>query len=741
MADNTYSINVATEADSTSVEELANKLQEVTNSAQEAGAAVTEIEGSGIEEAGSAAEEASNSITETGNAASETADKVEEIGTAAEETGSITAEQMAAATLAIGGMTAGLELGAESINDTNIKIGQLATQTGIAEPVLRDMVAHISNATFPVSEATAYIERLSQFGVAGDNLAKSATSLDRINDAFGLGSNNVLRLSNSLNVMGIDMANIESSYNALAYAQANVAGGTQAYIGWMEKYDSQFKEMGLNIDQTAVLIGAATKRFGGGRAAYSGLNDAIKNSNGNLEELERQLGMQPGSLQNASQATADYAGNLEEAAGQEAEHKTALQEAKAYLEDIGVQYGDVMGVMGSFGGILGSLTGIVTAAYTAKLALAGATAAETTAENVSFISKVKSAGASVIHTAAEAGRTAILLGTAAAQWALNIAMSANPIGIIIIAIIALIAVLGYLYYNNETVRNGINWLWDSLKGLGEYIAGGLVAAWGIMISPIQSVVDALKMIYCIIVGCSPGIIPALMMLPGAFITTLGAIPSIVLGFVISVVSALAQVIIRVVMFGISFHLKIIHIFLGVVNKARAYISQLPGIVWNEMINIGKKIASAAGYIFGQVQAVFGNIVNWAMKALGIASPGHIARAVFGEMDYLVAGITDAQGYANLAAAGLGDAILEGFGSPSLSVGGSLEYDTASLGFDATELNNSLTVNSEDPTRQKITQNNYITQEGIMGPKQAAEFIVKSVIEKLEEENMITGKTG
>jgi len=334
-----------------------------------------------------------------------------------------------------------------------------------------------------------------------------------------------------------------------------------------------------------------------------------------------------------------------------------------------------------------------------------------------------------------------LFAITVAQWLWNIAISANPIGIIIIAIIALIAVLGYLYYNNETVRNGINWLWDSLKGLGGYISGGLVAAFGFMISPILSVVDALKMIYCIIVGCSPGIIPALMMLPGAFISTLGAIPSIVLGFVVSVVSALAQVIIRVVMFGVSFHMKIIHIFLGVVNKARAYISQLPGIVWNEMINIGKKIASAAGYIFGQVQAVFGNIVNWAMKALGIASPGHIARAVFGEMDYLVAGITDAQGYANTAAAGLGDAILDGFGSPTLSVGTNITPGTASLGYDTTEINDTLTLNSEDPSRQKIIQYNTINQEGIMGPKQAAEFIVKSVIEQLEQENLITGKSG
>ena len=43
-----------------------------------------------------------------------------------------------------------------------------------------------------------------------------------------------------------------------------------------------------------------------------------------------------------------------------------------------------------------------------------------------------------------------------AQAALNFVMSMNPIALVIIAIVALIAVLGYLYFNNEQVRQAVD---------------------------------------------------------------------------------------------------------------------------------------------------------------------------------------------------------------------------------------------------------------------------------------------
>jgi len=58
---------------------------------------------------------------------------------------------------------------------------------------------------------------------------------------------------------------------------------------------------------------------------------------------------------------------------------------------------------------------------------------------------------------------------AAAQWLLNAAMSANPIGLVVIAVAALIAGFILLYKHSGTFRELVNGLWDDLKGLGEFI--------------------------------------------------------------------------------------------------------------------------------------------------------------------------------------------------------------------------------------------------------------------------------
>lgn len=86
------------------------------------------------------------------------------------------------------------------------------------------------------------------------------------------------------------------------------------------------------------------------------------------------------------------------------------------------------------------------------------------------------------------GAQAVVLGAAsiatnvmtAAQWALNIAMDANPVGLIIIGIAALAAGIYYAYEKSETFRailSGIGSVAEELvpifKGLGETILGAL----------------------------------------------------------------------------------------------------------------------------------------------------------------------------------------------------------------------------------------------------------------------------
>lgn len=74
----------------------------------------------------------------------------------------------------------------------------------------------------------------------------------------------------------------------------------------------------------------------------------------------------------------------------------------------------------------------------------------------------------------------------AAQWALNAAMTANPIGLLIVGIIALVAAVALIYRYWEPLTAFFSELWESIKGLFsaglEYITSGLATAWDLVAS-------------------------------------------------------------------------------------------------------------------------------------------------------------------------------------------------------------------------------------------------------------------
>ena len=434
---------------------------------------------------------------------------------------------------------------AQDMNEANITVGQLATQTGIAEPQLRSMIAGITNATFPTNEAMMYVKSLDQMGVSSNNLANSASGLDMINDAFGLGADKVNSLGQELGVLGVDMNNVSSSFNALAYANANTVGGMDNYFTFLRRYDSQFKELGLNVDQASVLIAGATQKFGGGRSAVSGLNNVLKESNGDLSVMEQKLGLTAGSLSNATQLTSQYTGQLEQMANQEAEHKTILEElgsawdrlsmiiggalspissligAGGQLIGVGTQLNGTLELLGKFRGFgnpfsnlgthLNNLKlNIITVASTIKTNFISAFTSLSSTLTGTVIPAVAqgatrflelgrnalTAGANALSSAAGwiAQRVALVAATiasyaqavatrvvAAAQAFLNIVMAMNPIMLVVIAIVALVAILVLLYQNVDSVRQVIDQLWQ-----------GALQAWNSITSSFMGIYNSIK---------------------------------------------------------------------------------------------------------------------------------------------------------------------------------------------------------------------------------------------------------
>lgn len=75
-----------------------------------------------------------------------------------------------------------------------------------------------------------------------------------------------------------------------------------------------------------------------------------------------------------------------------------------------------------------------------------------------------STAAIVASTAAQTAASVASRAWAAAQWLVNAALSANPIGIIILAVVGLVAAIVYLWKTNEGFRNAVTAVWSAISG-------------------------------------------------------------------------------------------------------------------------------------------------------------------------------------------------------------------------------------------------------------------------------------
>ncbi len=475
---------------------------------------------------------------------------------------------------------------AQQMNEASISVGQLATQTGIAEPQMVNLINNISNATFPNDEAMMYVKSLDQIGVSSDKLGQSATDLDKINDAFGLGAAKTNSMGQELSVLGVDMNNVSSSFNALAYANANTVGGMENFYSFLRKYDAQFNQLGLDVDQSAVIIAAATQKYGGGRAALSGLSDALKQSGGDARALEQALGLQNGALDKATQLTGKYDGQLQQLANEEAEHKTLLDQLGAAWEDLSLSIGNIaspiMGVVGLGGQVAG---------FGAQL--------NGTWELLSKLGNIGgiSAGFSGITSAISGAGSSLL------------AFATGPVGIVIAAIIA----LGVAVYE---VGKYFGW-WKDLPGMFSAIQTGIGELWNAFMSN-EYVIQAIDLIkqgltdaWNAIVGFGQAIMSALGGAGGQFDILAWAINGLQM-----VLNAVGPVVIMAIQGIIQYFRNIytaaqivwpyianaiqgaIGVVTGIINGARAVFQGLIG-VWN---SVSSAVGSMCSAITGGLSA-------------------------------------------------------------------------------------------------------------------------------------------
>jgi hypothetical protein len=177
-------------------------------------------------------------------------------------------------------------------------------------------------------------------------------------------------------------------------------------------------------------------------------------------------------------------------------------------------------------------------------------------------------------------------------------------------------------------------------------------------------------------------------IPGIFTSTLGKIPGIVTKDVSGVP-------------------KIFTSFLGKVPGEVGKIGQtietdfwngikgMGGAINTEIDNVKQAILNAPQDVATAILNFGGTVVADFKKGLGIASPGHLYRAVTGELDYVIGAFSKYQTLAGNSAADLGTSMVSGFGrsmgnvpnmSPSFSATAVHTHYHAPITIDASHMN-------------------------------------------------------
>ena len=127
--------------------------------------------------------------------------------------------------------------------------------------------------------------------------------------------------------------------------------------------------------------------------------------------------------------------------------------------------------------------------------------------------------ASLVASTAAKGIAAAATGVwTGAQWLLNAALTANPIGIVIVVIAALVAAIVIAYKNSETFRNIVqaamkgvvqawDWVWEKAKAVFSWLGGAYQSVKGFITNPVSSAVKS-------VVGFFGDVITRVKQIPG-----------------------------------------------------------------------------------------------------------------------------------------------------------------------------------------------------------------------------------
>lgn len=236
--------------------------------------------------------------------------------------------------------------------------------------------------------------------------------------------------------------------------------------------------------------------------------------------------------------------------------------------------------------------------------------------------------------------------------AVNIVMSANPIGAIILAVTALIAIFVLLWKKCDWFRNFWIAVWEGIKSTFLAVWNGLKNAFNAVINWVKT---NWKTILLFLINPFAGAFKYLYEHSTKFRTFVNNFVSAVVGFfkaipgklksiVIAIVNAFKNLpsnlynigktmVLKMAIGIINFASKIYGGVKNIVNKIKSFFKRLPSTMLNIGINIakgiGRGITNGIGWIKARITEFVGSVKSFIKKLFGIKSPSKWAKVTIG----------------------------------------------------------------------------------------------------------------
>lgn len=230
---------------------------------------------------------------------------------------------------------------------------RLAASTDMTEDEVRALATSMTNVTFPMEDVLDLMEAGRQQGLkTGAELERFANFWDMVGDATGEAGPKLGEAGVALRAVGIDAKNSDQALAAFGFITESTTMEIADFLRLVGRVAPEMGPMGLSIDNVAALLGAMEAQGMNARVAQAELQQAMKSADGDMNVMLQTLGITAEEFESYTQKVEESSEVIQRNAEIHAESYTIMEKLQASAEGLMYQYGDMIGIMGSFAPVM-----------------------------------------------------------------------------------------------------------------------------------------------------------------------------------------------------------------------------------------------------------------------------------------------------------------------------------------------------------------------------------------------------